>query len=73
VVKILRGNGFPVFTHNGFQRKSITVQPVGTPIIIDWQFALWYPTYWESSTATYAIGGWNDDWHEDVHMALTWL
>ncbi|POR33789.1 Uncharacterized protein TPAR_06021 [Tolypocladium paradoxum] len=67
---VLRGDGSPVLTHNDFQRKNVTVQADGTPIIIDWEFASWYPTYWEYSTATYANGGWNDDWHEYVRMAL---
>ncbi|KAH8650416.1 kinase-like domain-containing protein [Ilyonectria robusta] len=67
---VLRGDGSPVFTHNDFQRKNVMVQPDGTLIIIDWEFASWYPTYWEYSTATYANGGWNDDWHEYVRMAL---
>lgn len=67
---ILRGNGSPVFTHNDFQRKNIMVRPDGMPIIIDWEFASWYPTYWEYSTATYSNGGWNDDWHEYVRMVL---
>lgn len=67
---LLRGNGFPVFTHNDFQRKNIMVQPDGTVVIIDWAFASWYPTYWEYATATFANGGWNDDWHDYVCMAL---
>ncbi|KAF7548794.1 hypothetical protein G7Z17_g6831 [Cylindrodendrum hubeiense] len=67
---VLRGDGSPVFTHNDFQRKNIMVQPDGTPVIIDWEFASWYPTYWEYSTATYANGGWNDDWHDYVRMVL---
>ncbi|KAK8855278.1 kinase-like domain-containing protein [Apiospora arundinis] len=48
----LRGDGSPVFTHNDFQRKNVMVQPDGTPVIIDWEFSSWYPTYWEYSTAT---------------------
>ncbi|KAH6626061.1 kinase-like domain-containing protein [Chaetomium sp. MPI-SDFR-AT-0129] len=66
----LRGNGSPVFTHNDFQRKNVMVQPDGAVVIIDWEFASWYPTYWEYSTATFANGGWNDDWHDYVRMAL---
>ncbi|KAF2115203.1 kinase-like domain-containing protein [Lophiotrema nucula] len=67
---VLRSNKFPVFTHNDFQRKNIIIQPNGTPVIIDWEFASWYPTYWEYSTATFCNGGWNDDWHEYVRIAL---
>lgn len=67
---VLRGDGSPVFTHNDFQRKNIIMQPDGTPVLIDWEFASWYPTYWEYSTATFANGGWNDDWHDYVRMVL---
>ncbi|KAI5863992.1 kinase-like domain-containing protein [Durotheca rogersii] len=67
---VLRGNGSPVFRHNDFQRKNIMIQPDETPVIIDWEFASWYPTYWEYSTATFANGGWNDDWHDYVRMIL---
>lgn len=67
---VLRGDGSPLFTHNDFQRKNVMVQPDGTLVVIDWEFASWYPTYWEYSTATYANGGWNDDWHEYVRMIL---
>lgn len=68
--RVLCGDGSPVFTHNDFQRKNIMVQPDGTPIIIDWEFASWYPKYWEYSSATFAHGGWNDDWHDYVRMIL---
>lgn len=67
---VLRGNGSPVFTHNDFQRKNVIVQPDGTPVIIDWEFASWLPIYWEFSTAIYCNGGWNDDWHEYIGMVL---
>ncbi|KAM0415782.1 hypothetical protein ACHAPT_013243 [Fusarium lateritium] len=67
---VLRGDGIPVFTHNDFQRKNVIVQDDGGPVIIDWEFASWYPTYWEYSTATFANSRWNDDWHEYVRIAL---
>ncbi|KAH6973817.1 hypothetical protein BKA56DRAFT_634745 [Ilyonectria sp. MPI-CAGE-AT-0026] len=67
---VLRSDDRPVFTHNDFQRKNVIVQPDGTPVIIDREFASWHPIYWEYSTATNANGGWNDDWHEYVRMAL---
>ncbi|KAF5020272.1 hypothetical protein F66182_7706 [Fusarium sp. NRRL 66182] len=66
----LYSNNPPVFTHNDFQRKNIIVQDDGTLVIIDWEFASWYPIYWEYSTATWANGGWNDDWHDYVRVAL---
>lgn len=67
---VLRGNGRPVFTPNDFQRKNVMVQPDGGLVIIDWEFASWYPTYWEYSTATYCNSGWYDGWHEYVRIAL---
>lgn len=66
----LRGNDAPVFTHNDFQRKNILVQPDGMQVIIDWEFASWYPTYWEYATATFANAGWYDDWHDYVRITL---
>ncbi|KAK7963641.1 hypothetical protein PG996_008665 [Apiospora saccharicola] len=66
----LRGNEAPVFTHNDFQRKNVMVRPDGTLVVIDWEFASWYPTYWEYATATCANAGWYDDWHEYVRIAL---
>ncbi|UPK99102.1 hypothetical protein LCI18_010037 [Fusarium solani-melongenae] len=48
---VLRGDGTPTFTHNDFQRKNVIVRDDGVPVIIDWEFASWYPIYWEYSTA----------------------
>lgn len=67
---VLRGGGTPIFTHNDFHRKNIIVREDGVPVIIDWEFASWYPTYWEYSTAMFANGGWNDDWHEYLRIVL---
>jgi serine/threonine protein kinase len=46
----LRTDSTPVFTHNDLQRKNIIVQDDGGLVIIDWEFASWYPMYWEHST-----------------------
>jgi thiamine kinase-like enzyme len=46
------------------------VQPDGTPVIIDWEYASWLPTYWEFSTAMYRNGSFNDDWHDYLAMVL---
>ncbi|RTE76956.1 hypothetical protein BHE90_008574 [Fusarium euwallaceae] len=67
---VLRGDGTPIFTHNDFQRKNVIVRDDGIPVIIDWEFASWYPTYWEYSTAMFANSGWNDDWHEYLRIVL---
>ncbi|KAM0288946.1 hypothetical protein ACHAO9_006454 [Fusarium lateritium] len=66
----LRSDSTPVFTHNDFQRKNVMVQDDGGLFIIDWEFASWYPMYWEYSTATWANGGWYDDWHDYVRITL---
>lgn len=64
----------PVFSHGDFQRKNILVRKVlrsddggqsaydYDPVIVDWEFAGWYPSYWEYSRALFACGRWNDDW-----------
>ncbi|KAH9908220.1 protein kinase-like domain-containing protein [Xylariomycetidae sp. FL2044] len=66
----LRGDGDPVFTHNDFQRKNVMVKPDGELVVIDWEYASWLPTYWEYASATLASGGWRDDWHDYVRIAL---
>jgi hypothetical protein len=65
----------PVFSHGDFQRKNIMVRKVlrsddgkqsvydYDPVIVDWEFAGWYPSYWEYSRALFACGRWNDDWN----------
>lgn len=67
---ILRGSGAPVFTHDDFQRKNIIVRPDGKAVMVDWEFAGWYPSYWEYCTALVAFGNWIDDWHKYIAMAL---
>lgn len=64
----------PVFTHGDLQRKNILVRTVPCSgqseearykheiTIIDWEFAGWYPSYWEYSRTLFACGRWNDDW-----------
>lgn len=58
----------PRFTHGDFQRKNITLRSVGDAesdvdlVLLDWEFAGWYPSYWEYSRAVYACGRWDDDW-----------
>ncbi|KAI2617730.1 kinase-like domain-containing protein [Hypomontagnella submonticulosa] len=67
---VLRGDGTPIFSHNDFRRSNIMMQPDGTLVILDWEFASWCPTYWEYSTATYADCHWYDDWHDYLRMIL---
>lgn len=45
--------------------KGQKVQFDGTQLemfMVDWEFAGWYPSYWEYSRAIFACGRWEDDW-----------
>jgi hypothetical protein len=59
-----------VFTHGDFQRKNILVKDDGNLVLIDWESAGWYPSYWEYALAMFACGGWRDDWHKYVAGVL---
>jgi len=39
-------------------------------VIIDWEFASWYPSYWEYARAIFACGRWGDDWNYWVDRTL---
>ncbi|KAF5017922.1 hypothetical protein F66182_10118 [Fusarium sp. NRRL 66182] len=67
---VLCSNGSPILTHNDLQRKNIIVQDNGTLVIIDWEYASWYPNYWEYSSAMFANSGWRDDWDEYLRIIL---
>jgi tRNA A-37 threonylcarbamoyl transferase component Bud32 len=61
----------PTFTHGDLQRKNIIVNTKDYSItIIDWEFAGWYPSYWEYSRAIFACGHFDDDWSEWVDFSL---
>jgi len=61
----------PTFTHGDLQRKNIMVSPNDYSItIIDWEFAGWYPSYWEYSRAVFACGHFDDDWSKWVDYCL---
>lgn len=66
----LRIDSTPFLTHNDLQRKNIMVQDDDGLVIIDWEFASWYPMYWEYSTVTWSNSGWYDDWHDYVRIIL---
>lgn len=42
----IRHGGPVVFTHADLQRKNIMLRPDGTVVLIDWEYACWYPAYW---------------------------
>ncbi|KAI5860733.1 kinase-like protein [Durotheca rogersii] len=67
-----------VFTHSDFQRKNILVQEQSIEgglkrfqvvAILDWEFAGWYPSYWEYASC-FAHSDWSDDWAEKVEQIL---
>lgn len=61
VLPVAIKNHDPVFTHGDFQRKNVVRKSDGTVVIIDWEAAAWYPSYWEYVITLYACH-WNDDW-----------
>ncbi|KAF2793234.1 hypothetical protein K505DRAFT_277318 [Melanomma pulvis-pyrius CBS 109.77] len=78
-------NHAPVFTHADFQQKNLMfrkppattenglVQWASTDlelVIIDWEFAGWYPSYWEYSRALFGCGAWKDDWGDWIDKML---
>ncbi|KAJ9643391.1 hypothetical protein H2199_004070 [Coniosporium tulheliwenetii] len=74
----------PVFTHGDFQRKNVMLRQMHRssgreseqqecehePVIIDWESAGWYPSYWEYPRALFVCGGWKDDWSLYVDKIL---
>ncbi len=64
----------PVFTHADFQRKNIMVRNHGEMqskiVIIDWETAGWYPSYWEYVIAIFTCGRFSDDWDYWVDRML---
>ncbi|KAF2627494.1 kinase-like protein [Macroventuria anomochaeta] len=68
----------PTFSHADFQRKNILIRDRETQpdsahselVIIDWEFAGWYPSYWEYARAIFACGRWDDDWNDWVDNIL---
>ena len=60
----------PVFTHGDFQRKNVLMGDGYSLILIDWESAGWYPSYWEYASAMFACGDWQDNWHEYVSVVL---
>jgi thiamine kinase-like enzyme len=60
----------PTFTHGDLQRKNIIVGKDGRITIIDWEFAGWYPSYWEYARAIFACGRFDDDCNEWIDLSL---
>jgi tRNA A-37 threonylcarbamoyl transferase component Bud32 len=67
---VLRGHK-PVLTHGDLQRKNIMVRR-GTDsdiVLLDWEFAGWYPCYWEYAATVFA-GWFTDDWYRWIPKFL---
>jgi hypothetical protein len=75
---VFRGHE-PRFSHADLQRKNIMVRHGPAVegeakwevasldvVLIDWEYAGWYPSYWEYARAIFACGRWDDDWNEWV-------
>lgn len=72
----------PMFSHGDFQRKNVMlrrsiakdtcdkkdIEP--DVVVIDWECAGWYPSYWEYARAIFACGRWDDDWNCWVEQVL---
>ncbi|KAF2236461.1 hypothetical protein EV356DRAFT_498502 [Viridothelium virens] len=66
----------PTFSHGDIQRKNIMIRSVGGSssqtkqpveaeieiVLIDWEIAEWYPSYWDYAKAMYAAARLDDDW-----------
>ena len=59
----------PVFTHANLFTGNIMLKEDGTVVIIDWERAGWYPSFWEYC-CTILLVRHEDDWGEWVHEIL---
>ncbi|KAK3305695.1 kinase-like domain-containing protein [Chaetomium strumarium] len=68
--RVLRGDGNIRFTHSDLQTNNLMLRPDGRVVILDWQSAGWYPSYWVYSVALVGCGLWEDDFHAWVPKFL---
>ena len=56
----------PILSHGDLQRKNIMVRAESaqgsTVAFLDWEFAGWYPTFWEFAQTVCGCGLFDDDW-----------
>ncbi|EXJ82297.1 hypothetical protein A1O3_06110 [Capronia epimyces CBS 606.96] len=64
--QVLHGHA-PVLTHGDIQKKNIMIRPGPTVdiVLLDWESAGWYPTYWEYSNTIFA-SWFENDWYRWV-------
>lgn len=63
----------PVFTHGDVQQKNIMLSGDSgrrRVVLIDWETAGWYPSYWQYARATFTCGRFEDDWSFWLEQAL---
>jgi hypothetical protein len=73
----------PVFSHGDFQLKNVMLRQVSSSskvdtkdienmevVLIDWEFAGWYPSYWDYARAIFACGTWEGDWNFWIEEVL---
>lgn len=63
----------PVFTHGDVQQKNIMVSEDSdcpSVVLIDWETAGWYTSYWEYARAIFACCRFEDDWSFWLEQAL---
>lgn len=56
----------PVFTHADFFRGNIMLRRDGSIVIIDWEYAGWYPSFWEFCYTIWQQDH-TDDWNDLVY------
>jgi hypothetical protein len=65
---VFNNHGGSVFTHSHLYRRHLILREDGTVVIVNWENAGWYPTYWEYCCSY--IGGRTYDWARLVHEML---
>jgi aminoglycoside phosphotransferase (APT) family kinase protein len=65
---VFRGHE-PVFTHANLCPGNVMLRHDGTPVMIDWEDAGWYPSFWEYCCAAVLFGH-ASDWDELVYDML---
>jgi aminoglycoside phosphotransferase (APT) family kinase protein len=78
ITSVLKGHS-PVFTHGDLQRKNIMITKTVNPLdhnsfeikvsLVDWEFAGWYPSYWEYYSAMLSCPM-DDDWVNYVDTTI---
>ncbi|KAJ4527774.1 hypothetical protein HRR83_000528 [Exophiala dermatitidis] len=61
----------PVLTHGDLQKKNIMIRTgdENQVVILDWEVAGWYPTYWEYASTIFAAW-FEDDWYRWIPQFL---